>query len=467
MRRILILTSHDNNLRLNESNMGVTALIITAIESIKKYVPDAIFFTPGQFSEAFCSQYNLNVIKGRIFTYKVLSVSETIKSFLLLVRSSIWFILNKYLNITANWLVANYLLKEIIQADLIIVFIHDTFSDNSRMLSIVDHIIEISTAYLLNKHVMIWNSSIGPLNNYLRLKLGRFLLNRAKIITLREKKSLAYLQEAGIEKQKLYLFPDTVFLLEPATRLRIEEILSKEKINQENRPFIAVCIGREFPLGEQKKDTLQLKIVRNMYRLFEYCLPDTLSCRIASFAGRIRSSSEQTHAKRKALAEVVDYLAEHLNATVLLISHIILPRTKNYIDMRDERLEALSVFYMVKKKEHVKVIRGVYTTDEIKGIVGKCDLLIGMRMHICVASVSQFVPTLAITYNYKFLGMMEFAGQEQWICEAISAEEIISKVERIWMNRDAIRNELMERMPQVKTDAYKHAELAVGLLAGN
>ena len=464
MTRILIFTSHDNNLGLNESNLGVTALIITAIQSLRKQIPDAAFVTTGQFSKAFCRQYNLDVIKGKVFIYKVLALSETIKWLFRWLRSFVWTRMDRPEKGIGRWLVSDPLLKEIIQADLIILFIHDTFSDSSRILSIIDHIIELSTVFLLNRRVMIWNSSIGPLEKTCRSRIGRWLLNKASIITLRENKSLAYLKSSGLDAHKLYLFPDTVFLLKPAPKSRIEDIFSKEHIRFMVKPVIGVCIGRELPLKEQHQGSPVQRMIRNIYRFFEYCLPDGLSFRIASFAGRIRSSSMDMIDKRKVLADVIDYCTRNLDATVLLISHIILPGEEDRIDMRDERIEARAVFEMVKNRENVKVIGGVYTTDEVKGIVGQCDVLVGMRMHICVASLSQCIPTLAITYNYKFYGMMEFAGQQEWICDTMAAADIISKLNDIWEKRDEVREALKEQIPKVLAGAHKHAAYAAELL---
>ena len=465
MKRIFILTSHDNNMALNEANLGVTALLITAIESLKKYIPEPIFVTSGQFSRQFCDQYNLEVIKGRNFNYKVLSISETIKGLILLFRSFSWFVLHRYFGLSVSCLVNHRLLKELIRADIILVFIQDTFSDNGRLISIIDHAIEILSAHLLNPKIMIWNASIGPLRNSFRRKLGRYLFNTARAITLREKLSLTYLQEAGIDKRRLFLYPDTVFLLNPAPESHVKDILLNEKIPLKDRPLIGICVGREVPLDDSKGAKLGDKVVRTVYRILEYCLPDTLSYRLSKYAGRINSSSSAQVAKRECFAEIADYLVEALNANVVFVSHIIVPKRGDQRDIRDEREEAQAVFEKVKNKDKIHVLRGVYTTDEVKGIVRLFDLLIGMRMHICVAAVSEFVPTLAVLYNYKFYGMMEFLGQRQWVYGRISKEEIIKRIDNMWRNKERIRHELMYRVPQVKSQANQHAKKVLEILS--
>ena len=465
MKRIFILTSHDNNMALNEANLGVTALLITAIESLKKHIPEPIFITSGQFSKQFCDEYNLEAIKGRNFNYKVLSISETIKGFILLIRSFLWFVLHRYFGLSVTCLVNHRLLKELHRADIILVFIQDTFSDNGRLVSVIDHTIEILSAYLLNPKILIWNSSIGPLTNSFRQKLGRYLFNKAKAITVREKLSFTYLSNSGIDKDKLFLYPDTVFLLKPSSESCVKRILINENIPLNKRPLIGICVGREMPLRVHASANLRDKTVRTIYRFLEYCLPDALSYRLSKYASHVNFMSPGQRNKRECFAQIADYLAEKLNADVVFVSHIILPKRGDKVDFRDEREEASAVFDRVNRKDRVHVLKGVYTAEEIKGIVGQLDLLVGMRMHICVAAVSQSVPTLAIIYNYKFHGMMEFVGPGQWVCDRMSKEEITRKLDNMWQSREIIQHELRYRVPQVKSKANEHAKKVLEILS--
>jgi len=466
MKRIFILTSHDKNMGLNEANKGVTALIITAIESLKKFIPDCAFITCGQFSQKFCETYNLSVIKQRTYQYKVLSISQTIKSILRCLRAGIWYFIKKNIHIDFKILLSDDLLRNLRQSDIILVFIQDTFSDNRRILSIVDHFFEISTAFLLNDNVMIWNASIGPLKKRFTRKLATYLFNKSKAVTVRERKSYEYLLEAGIDEKKLHLFPDTVFLLEPASESHINDIFSAEGITlNKNQPVIGISIGREFPMKTQRKSSsLFRNAATSLYNFMEYCLPDNAAFKLACMAEGIRLFSKKITTKKMIFTEIIDYLAEKYNATILLIPHIIIPEEKGYVDMRDERNDALTVFKIVENKPNVKILRGVYTTEELKGITGRLDMLIGMRMHICVASVSQFIPTLAITYNYKFYGMMEFVDQQQWIADTLSKEKIVAMATEMWENRNDIKSILQTRMPQVEDAAHGHAEKAAELI---
>lgn len=464
MKRIMILTSHDNNPELNEANLGVTALVITAIDTIRKYIPDAEFVTPGQFSKTFCAQYGLKVIPGTVYNYKVLSLTETVRSFMLLIRSLLWAFFRRFFKRDIGWLVEKQLLKQMRRADAVIVFIHDTYSDNRRTLSVIEHILEMSTAFLLNQNVMVWNSSIGPLRKWFTKRVGQALFKRAAAVTVRETKSLEMLRQAGIENPNISAAPDTVFLLKPASKSRVDEILENESVQPGDAPFIGVCVGREFPMAKQEQGSWGPRIARQVYRFMEYCLPDMLAYKLACLAEKKRLASPHTIAQKKALARLVDYLAENFDATILLISHIILPEKEGYTDMRDERIDAKAVFDMVKDQTRVRLLKGVYTTEEVKGVVGRCDMLMGARMHICVASVSQSVPTLAITYNYKFYGMMAYVGQEQWVCDRISVDEIKPRLRQMWDERDRIRLSLKEHMTDVNRDALAHARIVADLM---
>ncbi len=290
------------------------------------------------------------------------------------------------------------------------------------------------------------------------------------MITLREEISLTHLQEARINKPQVCVMPDTVFLLEPASEERTGEILLKEGIDN-SRPLIGICVSGEVPLEQRAQQTCYRNIAGNIYFLISYFLPESLLPQMASLAKRTRLYSAQVEqpqfAKRKSLAQISDYLVERFNATVILVSHVIVPKVGRYKNVSDDRFEAEAVFEMVQSKTKVKVLTGEYTACEIKGIIGQCEIFIGTRMHACVAAVSQLVPTLAIAYNYKFYGMMRWVGQEKWVCDRTATAELIPKIDELWERRRSIRKELSIKLPIVKEYAFRHAELASELLSSS
>ena len=68
-------------------------------------------------------------------------------------------------------------------------------------------------------------------------------------------------------------------------------------------------------------------------------------------------------------------------------------------------------------------MRGEYNQHEIKYVIGKCDFLIGARMHACIAAVSQCVPAVCVAYSDKFIGVMGAIGVDSIVADARKLDE--------------------------------------------
>ncbi len=98
-------------------------------------------------------------------------------------------------------------------------------------------------------------------------------------------------------------------------------------------------------------------------------------------------------------------------------------------------------------------MRGDYNQHEIKYVIGKCDLLIGARMHACIAAVSQCIPAVCVAYSDKFTGVMAAIGVDSIVADArkLDEREMLKFIENSLDARAAIRERLARQMPEVKS----------------
>jgi len=59
------------------------------------------------------------------------------------------------------------------------------------------------------------------------------------------------------------------------------------------------------------------------------------------------------------------------------------------------------------RSNDIQMIKGEYSSEELKGIISCFDLFIGARMHSVIAALSMSVPALAIAYIPKSRAIME------------------------------------------------------------
>ena len=314
-------------------------------------------------------------------------------------------------------------LFEYYKADIVINSGGDTMTGAYGYSSLTP-MVNILYAILLKKPIILYGESLGPFNKRIIRLIAKFILNRTKLILLRENISLKYLKDVGITKPKLLVTADPAFLLSAASQPHVLEILSNENIdvNEHQKLLIGVnpsrLISRYYPKGEEELINI--------------------------------------------LARAIDNLVENLNVTVLLIPHVYGPTTET-----DDRIAANMIFAKVKNKSEVKIVKNEYSPEELKGIIGLCDLFIGARMHSTIASTSMLVPTVGIAYSHKMYAIIgDMVGQERYILDIkeLDYESLISRINGAWENREKIKKELEMKIPMVKERAMLNGKLVKKVL---
>ncbi len=148
------------------------------------------------------------------------------------------------------------------------------------------------------------------------------------------------------------------------------------------------------------------------------------------------------------MAQVADYLIEKLDANILLISHVIIP--DGYMS-NDDRTIADRIYSKAKNKNRIKLLLADYSPEELKGIIGICDLFIGARMHSNIAALSMSVPTVVIGWSHKYSGIMNMLNQQDYFCSinALTYPKLVSMIDGAWANRAKIQRDLQARKPQI------------------
>ncbi len=230
---------------------------------------------------------------------------------------------------------------------------------------------------------------------------------------------MKYLEIIGINKKKIFLVPDMAFVMEPCSLEHTNKILKEEGIKK-NQRIIGITLRDIVKYANLDKITYE-KYVINMRKLIEY-------------------------------------LTNCLDATVLLIPHLGIDEFNKVNRDVLKKIKNNDNVYSMNKRE--------YATEELKGMIGECDLFIGAYMHANIGALSMCVPTIGLSYSYKFQGIFEMLGQEKYVINLknLTYEELILKVEDAWNNREKIKKELEARMPEVKKQVMFAGELVKKVL---
>ena len=212
--------------------------------------------------------------------------------------------------------------------------------------------------------------------------------------------------------------------MEPAPLEKVNNILSIESITKsKNKPLIGVTVTQE--------------IFHNSFPAFK------------SFEMKYKKSLEL-------MSSLMDYIVEKYDVEIMFLPHCIGP-TKDL----DDRVVSMDIISKTRNKDKIKLITQEYTPEELKGLIGQCDMFIGERLHSVVGAISMGVPSIAILHNNNRNGLIEPVLNNKWICDAkeINLEFLKEKIDSLWSERDEIREELEIKMKNMLYDVQLNSIL--------
>lgn len=274
---------------------------------------------------------------------------------------------------------------------------------------------------LLRKPIMLYAPGVGPIQTKLGKFLAKFALGSVNIITVRDEASKKVLLGCGITKTPIHVTADPVLTLTPAHLKRVEEILVIEGITHTN-PLIGMSVR---------------------WNPYEFKMDD-----------------EFVEQFKKTISEVSDYIIEKLNVDLVFIPMQFPPRETCDIKIMGE------IYQMMKHKNRAKIIRGMYSPQEILGIVGEMDMIVGMRLHSLIFAARMNVPMVGIVYDFKVNEFLQMVGQEIWSCDYKNIEllDLFGKIDYVWKNRNEIKTDLRIKVTKLQKKAIYNAELVKTLL---
>ncbi len=402
-------------------NKGGVALVNSMIETIKYFIPNCKFTALAH--QANYNQYPITVIET---VGSNSSLKAGLKALYLVVTSLLLMVFNRF-GIRLN--PRNEILREYVESDAVINTGGDNLTEDYGTLSLAFNLSYLLIGLIFKKPVVIYAESIGPFRGRISRLMANFVLNRVNLITIREEISKKNLNLINVNKPRICLTADSAFLLKAVTAKRLTELLNTENITENDRPLVGISIS---------------KIISR------YGFAD------------IEKPEEKYQQYVSVMAKTIEYITDNLEATVVIVPHVIDPR-KN-----DDRWVADDVCKLISNKSKVISIKEDYTPEELKGIIGHCDLFIGARMHATIASTSMLVPTIGIAYSHKIYGIVgEMLGQKEYILDVkeLTYESLISKIDDVWKNRETIKEQLGIKVPQVKERAMLNGKLVKELLS--
>ena len=277
---------------------------------------------------------------------------------------------------------------------------------------------KILLAKMLGKPTVIY--AVGVDHNFHKKLEGlkKIIINRAvDLISVRDEESKNILENIGI--RKVYLTSDPALCLEPADSSRVQEILHEENI----------IPGAYHSIGISLRGTYIDQLFPNeaAYNRF-----------------------------KKICANVIDHIVTNLNANVVFIPMRYTPS--------DNKI-AFEIIEMVQHKEHAHVITEIYTPQEIMGILGRMDMVIGMRLHSLILASALSIPIVGIVYDPKVENFLIQLNKDIKFCDInnLSFDDLKTKIETTWQNKEELKRTINYSAPILKRNVMDNAMLVCNL----
>ncbi len=93
-------------------------------------------------------------------------------------------------------------------------------------------------------------------------------------------------------------------------------------------------------------------------------------------------------------------------------------------------------------------------------MISHCELLIASRYHTIVAGLSLGIPTIAVGWHHKYVGVLQLFNQHKWVLDIqnVNLGMLKTQFAALWEDQESIREEIQSYIPQVKQDIFSGVE---------
>lgn len=310
-------------------------------------------------------------------------------------------------------------LGEINRADVVVSMSGgDSFSDIYGVARFFYSYLPLLLVQLAGKRLVFFPQTLGPFNGWVSRALARYIVRRAALVYSRDRDGVDEVRGwlgARCEKDRIRFCYDVGFLVNPVQPGRMDLTGCEER--EGHSPTIGFNVSGLLWMGGYTQNN-QFGLKGDYRRLVE---------------------------------ALIGHLTRKKGVKVLLIPHVF-GRAEG---SESDQTVCEELYYRLRGQYAGKLYlaRGTYDQSEIKYVIGLCDFFIGSRMHACVAALSQEIPTVAVAYSKKFVGVMGAIGLEPYVADArvMNEDEILNTVDKAWAERSEIRRHLQRKMAEVKT----------------
>ena len=281
--------------------------------------------------------------------------------------------------------------------------------DTTSTRSLLYYLSVIRCAQLLGKPVMLYANGIGPVRKPANRRRVRKAVERAALVTLRDRSSAKELQDMGVTRQDLHVTADPVFNLPPAPEKRGEALVASAQLPQ-GAPFAAVSV-RDWPgTGEFPRQ----------------------------------------------LAALCDHLRRTYGLEILFLM----------MQPGHDRNTTQQVRQYMEEPSYL--LEEACTPQELMAVLGRARLCVAMRLHTLIFAARMAVPCIGLVYDPKVESyLQELEMPSAGHVERFDQREAIACADQLMADYEANLIRLREKSKALAQAALENERLLLQMLEEN
>ena len=306
-----------------------------------------------------------------------------------------------------GWLDLRGIFVAVRRADLLISGGGSLLQNVTSRRSLYYYLLIIWLAELVGTPVMLYAQGIGPINGgFARWFMG-YIGNRVKMITVRDRGSLAELKALGITRPPIEPTADPVHAIHQVDKEKGRQILQRYGVTVGEKPLVCISVR-------------------------EWC--------------------GMNHYK-EVVAQAADRIVEEFGAQVVFLP------MQYPEDVRTAELVASMA------KHDMTVLPDEYMTSELLSIVGNMELLISIRLHALIFAGVMGVPMIGISYDPKVNRFLESVGEQPaGTLEDVEFEKLMEQIRGKWNGKAGFSQQNEQLFDDLRRLAMRNAELAYSVI---
>ena len=358
---------------------------------------------------------------------------------------------------TTNWLPGEVgrLARALTRSDLVISCGGGFWHDSDGGLGIRIHLPQLICAYLSGAPFVCLGQTLGPFRSGWRRWLVGMLLNKARLVVIREPESLPIAHAMSIDAHKIILGTDMAFAL--ASQISSESSHCGRPQGIAPTPSPDVGAG----LAPARRATARVAPTNNPR---EGRLRIGVTARAWWFPGCANPQQAQQRYEQE-LATALDAVISNNDAEIVFLPQVIGP----YQD--DDRIVHRRIAGLLYRPERAIVLDKDFSPEDLIAYIGGLDVVIATRFHSAILAMLANVPVLTIAYEHKTTGIMRQMGLSKWVTtiEQVTADKLVEMCALLLGEYEVLKEHLARAVGESSRQAHRSMMMCVGAcsLEGN